>query len=116
MAQVNVYNTLRWRLARSRALERDGSRCSVARLLGGDCSASLHVHHLHPVSEGGSLYALENLLTVCESHHPVLEAFRRRLLAAEVSDDRPVRCPHLHRTAEARAACEARMARARSIV
>lgn len=103
-----------WQIARSRALSRDGSRCSVARLLGGDCSDVLHVHHLIPTSEGGAKYALENLLTACASHHPLLEALRRHVLAARYADDPPPRCLHEHRTAEARALCEARMARQRA--
>lgn len=109
-----VYDTLLWRLARSRVLKRDGNACTVARLLGGDCSASLHVHHIRPVSEGGSLYDEVNLATVCDAHHPVWEALRRRLLAAlDREDERPVACRHYHRSTEARRACEARMARQR---
>lgn len=115
MTTVNVYNTARWGLARSRALSRDGNRCTVARLLGGECSASLDVHHIRPVSGGGQLYALVNLATVCDSHHPAWEALRRRLLAAQSPvEERPPRCQHFHPTAEARAQCEARMARRRA--
>lgn len=109
-----IYNTLSWELARTRALARDGKRCSVARLLGGECSPFLHVHHLRPVSEGGAPFDLENLLTVCESHHPVLESLRRSLLRRAAPEERPLRCGHFHRSAEARRLCERRMARQRA--
>lgn len=111
-----LYNSLRWRATRSRVLKRDANRCTVSRLLGGECSASLDVHHIRPVRAGGAPYDLENLASVCDSHHPVWEALRRRLLAAlEPAEERPPRCPHFHRTAEAREACERRMARQRTV-
>ena len=112
-----IYNTLLWQLARRRALSRDGSRCTVARLLGGECSPSLDVHHIRPVSEGGAPFDQENLATVCDSHHPIWEALRRRLLAAlePPAPPAPVRCRHIHRTAEGRRACEARLARQREL-
>jgi hypothetical protein len=110
-----IYNTLRWRAARTRALERDGRRCTVSRLLGGPCSAGpLHVHHVEPVADGGDPYALDNLGTVCSSHHPQWEALRRLLVRRR--SEPPVRCPHRHRTAEARRICEARLARDRGLV
>ncbi len=111
---ATIYDSLRWRAARARTLRRDDNRCTVARLLGGECSATLHVHHIRPVSEGGALYDDANLATVCDSHHPVWEALRRRLLAAlDCEDESPVACRHYHRSTEARRACEARMARQR---
>jgi 5-methylcytosine-specific restriction endonuclease McrA len=108
-----IYHTLRWRLTRSRALERDGHRCTVSQLLGGPCSGGpLHAHHIVPVSEGGAAYDLDNVGTSCSSHHPMWEALRRtlvrRLAAASAP---PPRCPHQHRSAEARRICEARLAR-----
>lgn len=108
-----IYDTLQWRRARRAARSRDGNRCSVARLLGGECAGTLHVHHLRPVAEGGAPYDIDNLLTACSSHHPVLEALRRRLLdvTAPPVEDGPPRCRHRHPSAEARAQCEARLAR-----
>lgn len=103
------YDTLLWQAVRSRALRRDGNRCTIARLLGGPCSARLDVHHLQPVSEGGEPYDLDNVLTACSRHHPMLEALRRAILARRERDAR--RCKHRHRSAEARRQCEARMAR-----
>jgi hypothetical protein len=108
----SIYNTLIWRTARARALARDGSRCTVARLLGGECRGPLHVHHLIPVESGGDAFALDNLGTACESHHPAWEALRRSLVRAqEPEEPRPVRCRHRHATAEAREICERRMRR-----
>jgi 5-methylcytosine-specific restriction endonuclease McrA len=113
---ASVYDSLRWRAARARTLRRDGNRCTVARLLGGECSAMLHVHHIRPIVEGGDPFADENLATACESHHPMWEALRRRLLGVLDRElERPVSCPHQHRTAEGRRACEARRARQRTV-
>ena len=107
----SLYSTLRWRAARAAALRRDASRCAVGRWFGGDCDPILHVHHLTPVSEGGDPYGIDNLLTVCRRHHPMLEGFRRAVArhAGPVSP----RCPHRHRTVEAREQCERRLARER---
>jgi 5-methylcytosine-specific restriction endonuclease McrA len=38
-------------------------------------TATLHVHHVVPRSEGG-LTALDNLLTLCEQCHPIVERER----------------------------------------
>lgn len=114
MATRSLYGTARWRRLSARARKRDGDRCTVARLLGGDCSGRLHAHHLRPVSEGGAPFDLDNVVTACSSHHPVLEAFRRRLLGhidgPAAAPPRP-HCRHFHRTIAARQECEARLAR-----
>lgn len=99
-----------WDTVRSRALERDGGRCTVSRLLGGTCSAGpLHAHHIVPRSEGGDPYDLDNVGTTCASHHPMWESLRR-ILARRLLEP-PPRCPHEHRSAEARRICEDRLAR-----
>jgi len=98
-----LYDTPRWNWLRERVLRRDGNRCAVGRLLGGDCHPTLHVHHVVPVSDGGSPWNIENLVTVCASHHPELEALRRRLRAD------PPRCSHFHPYPEGRRACERRL-------
>jgi HNH endonuclease len=110
---TSLYDTLDWVLARARAIARDSGQCTVSRLLGGDCSPGPHhVHHVRPVSEGGEPLALENLATVCASHHPAWEGLRRSLLhAMNRHVEKPPVCRHMHRSAEARAQCEARMAR-----
>lgn len=111
-----IYDNAKWDRARRRARERDGNRCTVARLLGGECSGALDVHHLIPVSEGGEPFDLDNLGTACDSHHPVWEALRRRLVGnLRPPEERPTRCPHHHRSAESRRICEARMARQRGL-
>lgn len=112
----NIYSTLRWRVTRRRAIERDGGRCTVSRLLGGACApGSPHVHHIVPLDEGGAEYDLDNLGTACASHHPMWEALRAILVRKILGlDERPLRCPHRHRSREAREVCERRLARARS--
>ena len=55
-----------WDSIRNEALVRDGYKC-------GNCSSSdnLHVHHIIPVSKGGSS-ELGNLRTLCEDCHKLL--------------------------------------------
>lgn len=101
------YTSPEWLAVREQALHRDGNRCSVARLIGGDCSATLHVHHLKPRSEYPELALdLDNLLTVCSSHHPTLEAVRRLLLIVRL--DTLPRCNHRHPYESGRRECERR--------
>lgn len=108
-----IYNTLFWRIIRERAFERDGNRCTVSRLLGGDCSPGpLHAHHIVAVDEGGSPFDLDNVGTTCAAHHPVWESLRR-LLVRRMMQPEP-RCRHYHRTREAREICERRMSRHRN--
>jgi 5-methylcytosine-specific restriction endonuclease McrA len=112
-----LYDSSLWTAARAAALERDGHRCSVARLLGGRCSAGpLHVHHIEPIDEGGQPFDLDNLGTVCAAHHPQWEALRRAIVARRRDDEARPRCPHTHRTIEARMLCEARLARERGLL
>ncbi len=112
---ASLYNTLRWRIARNRALERDGHRCTVSRLLGGPCAPGpLHAHHIVPVEEGGPLFDVDNLGTTCSAHHSQWESLRR-ILARRRRAPAP-RCPHQHRTVEAREICERRLARQRELV
>lgn len=103
------YDTSAWRHIRDLALARDGDRCTVARLLGGDCHPTLHAHHIVPMSEGGAPLDVDNVLTACASHHPMVEALRRRLMEKLVAP-RP-RCRHRHPYPEGRRQCEERMAR-----
>jgi 5-methylcytosine-specific restriction endonuclease McrA len=111
METANLYNTLHWRTVAARARKRDGGRCTVSRLLGGECSGRLHVHHIVAVSEGGARFDLENLGTVCASHHPFWESLRR-VLVRRLTAPAP-RCGHWHASAEARRICEQRLARQR---
>lgn len=100
-----LYRTPEWAEARDAALERDGRRCTVARLLGGPCHRTLDVHHLTPVAEGGDPFDLDNLVTACHRHHPMLERMRRYLLRAQARR----RCGHAHRYDHARRECERRL-------
>jgi hypothetical protein len=108
-----IYGTTAWRHARDAALRRDANRCTVSRWLGGVCTGSLHVHHIHAVSEGGAPYDLSNLATACAAHHPVWESLRRNLVADLMARLAAPRCTHRHVSAAARAQCERQMARRR---
>lgn len=106
---VHFYDSPAWDAARGFALARDRHRCTVSRLLGGPCKGTLHVHHIVAIQDGGAPYDLDNLGTACAAHHPKWEALRRAL-ARSHEGLRP-RCPHRHRSREARRICETRLAR-----
>jgi len=91
---------------RERILERDGF-CS-GRFLGGPCSAVLDVHHILPREEGGTDEP-SNLMVLCHSHHPQLEAMRRAILKRKRRAWR--HCHHAHPYPGAREACERRLNR-----
>jgi hypothetical protein len=97
-----------WETARAIVLDRDGHRCTVSRLLGGRCHGRLHVHHIDPE---GAPYDEDNLGSVCAAHHPRWEALRREIVSSRRRD--LPRCPHTHRSIEARRLCEAQLARRR---
>ena len=105
MDNETFYNSPEWHAAREHARKRDGDRCSVARLLGGNCSARLDVHHLQSVEERPDLALdVDNLITVCSHHHPTLEAAARLLRIIRLIDMPP--CHHRHPYAAGRIACE----------
>lgn len=106
-----IYDTLEWDAVRERVLERDGHRCVIGALVGSPCHETLYVHHLIPVEDGGDPLAEANLICVCHSHHPRLEAFRRQMVGGR--EQGTWRCPHRHTTAEGRRQCEERRRRAR---
>ena len=97
------YSSAEWRILREHVLERDGRRCTVSRLLGGECRGDLHVHHLDRHADA---LDPDNCGTVCAAHHPRWEAVRRAVLRG-----RPTRrrCTHYHPYAEGRRLCEARL-------
>lgn len=101
----HLYATPEWAAAREAVLDRDGRRCTVARLLGGPCHPILDVHHVVPADECADPYDLDNLITVCHAHHPSLERLRRYLRMTP----RRRRCPHNHRYDHARRECERRL-------
>lgn len=94
-----------WLAARDAALQRDANRCTVARLLGGACSGTLHVHHVVPRSRRPDL-ALDpdNLGTACASHHPTWESVARALRLLRIEDLPP--CRHFHPYREGHLQCE----------
>lgn len=89
---------------RERVLARDGG-CS-GRFLGGRCSPVLDIHHILPRDDGGTDEE-SNLMVLCHSHHPMLEAMRKVILHRRGWRE----CPHGHRTPEARRLCERRLNR-----
>ncbi len=103
MNRRDVYDSPLWPPFREAVLDRDGSRCVLAWLVGGRCSGALHVHHIEPVEERPDLaWNLDNAISACASHHPTLESLRRELRR------RPGRrrCPHRHTNRAGREACE----------
>ena len=98
-----IYTT-EWSALAARAKARDGHRCTVARILGGECSGRLHAHHVVPVEEGGpALPDLDGVLTVCAGHHRTLHALREFLAGRRRRKIRP--CRHEHRYDIARREC-----------
>jgi 5-methylcytosine-specific restriction endonuclease McrA len=90
-----------WAALREDVLRRDADRCTVARLLGGDCSSVLHVHHLS--RDPRLALDIDNLGTACARHHPMWEAVRRAV--QERRPERAARCRHQHRYDSGREAC-----------
>lgn len=99
MATKTPYYTRRWR-----RLPRES--CEVAELFGGKCRGPIHRHHVHPLSAGGDPDG--ETIEVCASHHPMVEALVRKIHNLPEWK----RCPHTHRTREAREDCERRLNRA----
>lgn len=56
--------TLRWKSLRLQALDRDGWRCTICGKAG-----RLEVHHVQPTSEGGDMWEIGNLRTLCRPCH-----------------------------------------------
>lgn len=63
-------NRAKWNKARKVALERDNYQCQYPA-----CGSRhrLEVHHIRPLDAGGAPYALDNLLTLCRTHHILVE-------------------------------------------
>lgn len=64
-----AYRSKGWTRARAAALARDRHRCSRC---GG--TQRLEVHHVRPLSQGGSPFGLDNLRTLCPPCHRRVEA------------------------------------------
>lgn len=63
----HFYESPRWLRAREKALERDGHECQSCGE--GADDNRLHVHHIEPIREGGAVFDLENLVTLCPACH-----------------------------------------------
>lgn len=101
------YSTPEWAALRARRLELDGNACTVARLLGGPCRGTLHVHHVVPAAERPDLALdIDNTGTACAAHHPTWEALARALRIIRLIDLPP--CRHNHRYRIGRAECDRR--------
>jgi hypothetical protein len=90
---ARIYDKAAWR-----AQPRE--RCVVHELIGGECRGPVALHHVHHLSFGGDDDG--RTVPVCSRHHPMVEALARRVHHWR-------RCPHQHRTPEAREACERRL-------
>ena len=77
-------NRRQWRKVRLKVLDRDGWKCTQCTKAG-----RLEVDHIKPLENGGAVYALDNLQTLCRGCHiakhggrgpsPEVEAWRRYL-------------------------------------
>jgi hypothetical protein len=100
----NIYSTPEWLDLAARAKARDGHRCTVGRILGGECRGDLHVHHIVPVEEGGpAIPDLGGVLTTCAGHHRALHSLRMFVARRTRPKIRP--CRHQHRYDIARREC-----------
>lgn len=54
----------RWKRLRLKVLERDGWRCVKCAKPG-----KLECHHVKPVDQGGEMWAMDNLETLCRTCH-----------------------------------------------
>ena len=62
---TTVRSQTRWKKVRRAAIERDGYRCSHC----GKASGRFEVDHRQPINQGGAVYDLENLQTLCRPCH-----------------------------------------------
>lgn len=60
------YTTRRWRTLREQALVRDGYHCVKPACTN---PGPLAVDHIWEVADGGPFWSLDNLQTLCDSHH-----------------------------------------------
>ncbi len=69
---------------------RDGARCTAISPGGGRCGNKrwLHLHHIQPVSLGGR-NTLENITTLCSSHHQMQHASEMRHMKAWEQFEKP---------------------------
>ena len=83
-----IYGTRRWWRLRVRVIQRDGGRCCKCEKVGG----SIEVHHIVPIKEGGPVWKIDNLESLCrlchiKKHRPPVDPVRKawdRLIAREL--------------------------------
>jgi transposase len=63
-APHRFYQSTKWKETREEALQRDDHECQAC-----GKEEDLHVHHIQPVSAGGPRFELNNLVTLCDTHH-----------------------------------------------
>lgn len=89
---VVVRSSARWKKVVEQAKRRDGNRCTYGLERGdrgtrhypdGRCPVTegLDGHHRLPIEDGGAPYDLENVRTVCRTHHARLESDTRAKLS-----------------------------------
>lgn len=104
------YDSPEWREFAARIRERDGHRCTVGWILGGECSGILHVNHIVPRRDAPHRqFDPDNCGTACASHHPRWEALRRTLIEKRLR--KVPRCRHRHAYPGAREECERKLRR-----
>ena len=69
-----LYTSRAWARARAAVLDRDGG-CVV----GGGCQGRLEVHHVVKLTAGGEPVDLDNLVTLCQRHHRLIDRGQLRL-------------------------------------
>lgn len=85
---VRIRSTRKWKQVAAAARRRDGNRCTYGLELAdfgsshypdGRCPVvdGLDGHHRTPIEDGGRPYALDNVRTVCRTHHARLEQVER---------------------------------------
>lgn len=95
------YTTSHWRRVRAAAVERDDGRCTAVEgydsvqdehgewvevpVVCGD-TEDLHVHHVTRPEDGGDPFDLDNLLTLCPSHHARLHHMSRQREERDMAD------------------------------
>ena len=68
-------NARKWQRVRLQVLERDGWRCTQCGRAG-----RVEVDHRVPMNEGGAMYAMDNLQTLCLADHHHKTTMERALL------------------------------------
>lgn len=63
-APHRFYSSKKWEETREEVLTRDNHKCQAC-----GREENLHVHHIIPISAGGDRFNVNNLVTLCNTHH-----------------------------------------------